>query len=130
MKALVLAAGEGTRLRPLTSNVPKPLLLVAGKPFLSHIFEALKAGGVRDVALLVGWKANRIKEFYGDGKELGLNITYLEQRERLGTADAVGHAEGVMDEPFFCINGDVVISEVDVKAMRSTYEERNRTVMG
>jgi UDP-N-acetylglucosamine diphosphorylase/glucosamine-1-phosphate N-acetyltransferase len=130
MKALVLAAGEGTRLRPLTSNVPKPLLLVAGKPFLSHIFESLKAGGVKDIALLVGWKANRIKEFYGDGSELGLSITYLEQKERRGTADAVGHAQEVMDEPFFCVNGDVVISELDVKVMRSTFESKNRTVMG
>jgi UDP-N-acetylglucosamine diphosphorylase / glucose-1-phosphate thymidylyltransferase / UDP-N-acetylgalactosamine diphosphorylase / glucosamine-1-phosphate N-acetyltransferase / galactosamine-1-phosphate N-acetyltransferase len=130
MKALVLAAGEGTRLRPLTSNVPKPLLLVAGKPFLSHIFESLKAGGVKDIALLVGWKANRIKEFYGDGSELGLSITYLEQKERRGTADAVGHAHEVMDEPFFCVNGDVVISELDVKAMRSTFESKNRMVMG
>lgn len=130
MKALVLAAGEGTRLRPLTSNVPKPLLLVAGKPFLSHIFEALKVGGVKEVALLVGWKANRIKEFYGDGSELGLSITYLEQKERLGTANAVGHAEEVMDEPFFCINGDVVISELDVKAMRSMFESKGRMVMG
>jgi len=130
MKALVLAAGEGTRLRPLTSNVPKPLLLVAGKPFLSHIFESLKAGGVKEVALLVGWKANRIKEFYGDGSELGLSITYLEQKERRGTADAVGHAQEGMDEPFFCVNGDVVISELDVKAMRSTFESKNRMVMG
>jgi len=130
MKALVLAAGEGTRLRPLTSNVPKPLLLVAGKPFLSHIFEALKAGGVKEVALLVGWKANRIKEFYGDGSELGLSITYLEQKERLGTANAVGHAQEVMDTPFFCINGDVVISELDVKAMRSMFESKGRMVMG
>jgi bifunctional UDP-N-acetylglucosamine pyrophosphorylase/glucosamine-1-phosphate N-acetyltransferase len=130
MKALVLAAGEGTRLRPLTSNVPKPLLLVAGKPFLSHIFEALRAAGVRDVALLVGWKANRIKEFYGDGSALGMRITYLEQKERLGTADAVGHGEGAMDEPFFCVNGDVVISEQDVKAMRSAFESKGRTIMG
>jgi UDP-N-acetylglucosamine diphosphorylase / glucose-1-phosphate thymidylyltransferase / UDP-N-acetylgalactosamine diphosphorylase / glucosamine-1-phosphate N-acetyltransferase / galactosamine-1-phosphate N-acetyltransferase len=130
MKALVLAAGEGTRLRPLTSNVPKPLLLVAGKPFLSHIFGALQAGGVREVALLVGWKANRIKEFYGNGSELGLKITYLEQKERMGTADAVGHAEGFMDEPFFCVNGDVVISELDVKEMRSLFEAKDRMVMG
>lgn len=130
MKALVLAAGEGTRLRPLTSNVPKPLLLVAGKPFLSHIFEALRAGGVRDVALLVGWKANRIKEFYGDGSQMGLSITYLEQKERLGTANAVGHGEGVMDEPFFCINGDVVISEQDIKAMKDSFQAKGRTVMG
>jgi UDP-N-acetylglucosamine diphosphorylase/glucosamine-1-phosphate N-acetyltransferase len=130
MKALVLAAGEGTRLRPLTSNVPKPLLLVAGKPFLSHIFGALKAGGVKEVALLVGWKANRIKEFYGDGSDLGLSITYLEQRERMGTADAVGHADGFMDEPFFCVNGDVVISELDVKEMYSIFEAKHKTVMG
>ncbi|MCU0861363.1 MAG: sugar phosphate nucleotidyltransferase [Methanomassiliicoccales archaeon] len=130
MKALVLAAGEGTRLRPLTSNVPKPLLLVAGKPFLSHIFEALRAGGVKDVALLVGWKANRIKEFYGDGSQMGLSITYLEQKERLGTANAVGHAEGVMDEPFFCINGDVVISEQDIRAMEDSFQAKGRTVMG
>lgn len=130
MKAMVLAAGEGTRLRPLTSNVPKPLLLVAGKPFLSHIFESLRAGGVKEVALLVGWKANRIKEFYGDGSSLGLRITYLEQKERLGTADAVGHGEEVMDEPFFCVNGDVVISELDVKAMRAMFENKGRTVMG
>jgi bifunctional UDP-N-acetylglucosamine pyrophosphorylase/glucosamine-1-phosphate N-acetyltransferase len=129
MKALVLAAGEGTRLRPLTSNVPKPLLLVAGKPFLSHIFEALKVGGVKDVALLVGWKANRVKEFYGDGSSVGLRITYLEQKQRLGTANAVGHAEGVMDEPFFCVNGDVVISEHDVKAMRNMYESLGHMVM-
>jgi len=74
MKAMILAAGEGTRLRPLTSNTPKPLLLVAGKPFLTHVLEALKEAGISEVAILVGWKANRIKEFYGDGSGLGMNI--------------------------------------------------------
>jgi UDP-N-acetylglucosamine diphosphorylase/glucosamine-1-phosphate N-acetyltransferase len=130
MKALVLAAGEGTRLRPLTSNVPKPLLLVAGKPFLSHIFDALKAAGVTEIALLVGWKANRIREYYGNGSAYGLRITYLEQKERLGTANAVGHGEEAMDEPFFCVNGDVVISEEDVLAMRERFERTGRTIMG
>lgn len=129
MKALVLAAGEGTRLRPLTSNIPKPLLLVAGRPFLSHIFEALKAGGVTEIALLVGWKANRIKEYYGDGSELGLKISYLEQRERLGTANAVGHGAEVIDEPFFCVNGDVVIAEEDVKAMKKLFDGSGNMVM-
>jgi len=130
MKALVLAAGEGTRLRPLTSNVPKPLLLVAGKPFLSHIFDALKAADVTEIALLVGWKANRIREHYGNGSGFGLKITYLEQRDRLGTANAVGHGEAVMDEPFFCINGDVVISEADVLAMKERFERTGRNIMG
>jgi UDP-N-acetylglucosamine diphosphorylase/glucosamine-1-phosphate N-acetyltransferase len=130
MKALVLAAGEGTRLRPLTSNIPKPLLPVAGKPFLSHIFSSLQAAGVSEIALLVGWKANRIKEHYGNGSELDLKITYLEQRQRLGTANAIGHAEGLMNEPFFVVNGDVVISDVDVKAMRAMFERAHKTVMG
>jgi len=130
MKALVLAAGEGTRLRPLTSNIPKPLLLVAGKPFLSHIFDALKAADVTEISLLVGWKANRIREHYGDGSACGLKITYLEQKDRQGTADAVGHGEAAMDEPFFCVNGDVVISEADVLAMRERFERRGSTIMG
>jgi UDP-N-acetylglucosamine diphosphorylase/glucosamine-1-phosphate N-acetyltransferase len=130
MKALVLAAGEGTRLRPLTSNIPKPLLLVAGKPFLSHIFDALKAADVTEISLLVGWKANRIREHYGDGSAYGLKITYLEQKDRQGTADAVGHGEAAMDEPFFCVNGDVVISEADVLAMRERFERTGSTIMG
>jgi UDP-N-acetylglucosamine diphosphorylase/glucosamine-1-phosphate N-acetyltransferase len=130
MKALVLAAGEGTRLRPLTSNIPKPLLLVAGKPFLSHIFDALKAADVTEISLLVGWKANRIREHYGDGSACGLKITYLEQKDRQGTADAVGHGEAAMDEPFFCVNGDVVISEADVLAMRERFERTGSTIMG
>ena len=130
MKALVLAAGEGTRLRPLTSNIPKPLLLVAGKPFLSHIFDALKAADVTEVALLVGWKANRIKEYYGDGSGHGLSVVYLEQKERFGTANAVGHGEVAMDQPFFCVNGDVVISEADVLAMKEKFERTGSTIMG
>ena len=130
MKALVLAAGEGTRLRPLTSNIPKPLLPVAGKPFLSHVFSALQSAGVSEIALLVGWKANRIKEYYGNGSEFGLKITYLEQRERLGTANAIGQAEGSIDEPFFVVNGDVVISDTDVKAMRAMFERTHKPVMG
>jgi bifunctional UDP-N-acetylglucosamine pyrophosphorylase/glucosamine-1-phosphate N-acetyltransferase len=130
MKAIILAAGEGTRLRPLTSNTPKPLLLVAGKPFLTHVLEALKEAGVTEVAILVGWKANRIKEFYGDGSELGMSITYLEQKERLGTADAVRFAQRITDEPFICLNGDVVVSGGDLISMRRLHEEKGVTVMG
>ena len=130
MKAMILAAGEGTRLRPLTSNTPKPLLLVAGKPFLTHVLEALREAGVTEVTILVGWKANRIKEFYGDGNELGMSITYLEQKERLGTADAVRFAQSITDEPFICLNGDVVVSGEDLKEMRRLHEKSGVTVMG
>ena len=67
MKALILAAGEGTRMRPLTANIPKPLLPVAGKPFLQHIIETLESLGIRDICLLIGWKDLKIKEYFADG---------------------------------------------------------------
>ena len=129
MKALILAAGEGTRLRPLTSNTPKPLLLVAGKPYLSHLFSALKAAGIEDIALLVGWKSNRIRECYGEGSSEGIRITYLEQKERLGTANAIGVAEGLMDEDFVCINGDVVLSEKDIVDVVEAHRRHHGTIM-
>lgn len=130
MRALVLAAGEGTRLRPLTSNIPKPLLLVAGRPFLSHTLEALSSQGIKDIHILVGWKANKIKEYYGDGSRLGLRISYLEQKERLGTAHAIGCAAGVIDEPFVCVNGDVVVFEDDIRRMLEKFKSSGSAVMG
>jgi bifunctional UDP-N-acetylglucosamine pyrophosphorylase/glucosamine-1-phosphate N-acetyltransferase len=130
MKALVLAAGEGTRLRPLTTNIPKPLLLVAGRPFMSHVLEALSALDVKDIYILVGWKANKIKEYYGDGSRLGLNISYLEQKERMGTAHAIGCADGSIDEPFVCVNGDVVVFESDLRRMLERHQATGSTVLG
>jgi len=130
VKALVLAAGEGTRLRPLTSNIPKPLLLVAGRPFLSHVLDALSSQGIKDIYILVGWKANKIKEHYDDGSSMGLRITYLEQKERMGTAHAIGCAAGIIDEPFVCVNGDVVLFEADLRRVLDRYEETKTTVMG
>jgi len=130
MKALVLAAGEGTRLRPLTSNIPKPLIMVAGKPFLSHVFSALRSAGIGDIVLLVGWKSNRIREHYRDGAGEGVFIEYLEQKERMGTAHAIGLAERTMDGPFVCVNGDVVISDSDLKEMLRVHGQSGAEVMG
>jgi bifunctional UDP-N-acetylglucosamine pyrophosphorylase/glucosamine-1-phosphate N-acetyltransferase len=130
MKALVLAAGEGTRLRPLTTNIPKPLLLVAGRPFMSHVLESLSALGIKDIFILVGWKANKIKEYYGDGSRLGLNISYLEQKERMGTAHAIGCADGSIDEPFVCVNGDVVMFGSDLQKMLERHRATGSAVMG
>ncbi len=130
MKALVLAAGEGTRLRPLTTNVPKPLLLVAGRPFMSHVLDALSALDVKDIYILVGWKANKIKEYYGDGSRFGLRIKYLEQRERMGTAHAIGCADGSIDEPFVCVNGDVIVFQDDLERMMEKHRATGGHVMG
>ena len=117
MRAVVLAAGEGTRMRPLTANLPKPLLPVAGKPFLRHTLEAVREAGVKQVAILVGWQGHRIREAFGRGADLGISIEYEEQKERLGTAHAIGSLRDHVDGPFLSINGDVVVSGSSLKAM-------------
>ncbi len=130
MKALILAAGEGTRLKPLTSNVPKPLLTVAGKPFMTHTIEALKQAGVDEVVILTGFRGDRIRSHYRNGEGLDIKITYLEQKERKGTAHAIGMAKREIDEPFFCLAGDVLVNAEDLKAMRALHEEGDSTVLG
>jgi len=130
MKALILAAGEGTRLRPLTTNIPKPLLTVAGRPYLAHLVKALGDAGIKEQVILVGWKANRVKEFFGDGKQLGVELSYLEQKERLGTANAIGVAEGFMDGDFVCVNGDVVMAPEAVAGMVSAFRKDRKPFMG
>ncbi len=130
MKALILAAGEGTRLRPLTTNIPKPLLTVAGRPYLAHLVKALGDAGIKEQVILVGWKANRVKEFFGDGKQLGVELSYLEQKERLGTANAIGVAEGAIDGDFVCVNGDVVMAPEAVTGMVSAFRKDRKPFMG
>lgn len=125
MKALILAAGEGTRMRPLTANVPKPLLPVAGKPFLQHIIETLEGFKIRDIHLLIGWKDLKIKEYFGNGEKFNVNINYLHQEERLGTAHAVGVANEIIDEPFICINGDVIVTSDILDKVFSDYKKNN-----
>jgi len=130
MKALILAAGEGMRLRPLTSNIPKPLLMVAGRPFLTHSIEALKAAGVTEIYILTGFRGDRIRSHYRNGEKLGVTISYLEQKERRGTAHAIGMAETVMDESFFCLAGDVLVNGDDLIRMRELNEETGKSVVG
>jgi bifunctional UDP-N-acetylglucosamine pyrophosphorylase/glucosamine-1-phosphate N-acetyltransferase len=131
MKALILAAGEGTRMRPLTANVPKPLLPVAGKPFLQHIIEILEDLKIRDIDLLIGWKDLKIKEYFGDGKKFNVKINYLQQEKRLGTAHAVGMAKETISEPFICLNGDVVITaEIISKVLADFKKNKNVTLTG
>jgi len=129
MKGYILAAGEGLRMRPLTANIPKPLLPVAGKPFLEHNIEAFKAAGIKDIILLVGWRAHRIHEHFGDGKEFGVRIEYVEQKERLGTAHAIGMIKDLVDGPFFCLYGDIVLSKETTKAMVAHHKKVNGSVM-
>jgi len=127
MKALVLAAGESTRMRPLTANRPKPLLFVGGRPFLEHTIIALKNAGIKEIILLVGYKKEKIKEHFKNGKKFGVKIGYAEQKERLGTAHAVGTVE--MKNDFLCINGDVVITKELVNGLMDFYKKHKEVVV-
>ena len=129
MKGYILAAGEGLRMRPLTSNIPKPLLSVAGKPFLEHNIGALKAAGIKDIILLIGWKANRIREHFGDGSRFGVRIEYVEQKERLGTAHAISMIKDKVDSPFFCLYGDVVLTPASVRGLVEHHRKVKGSVM-
>lgn len=123
MKALILAAGQGTRMGPLTENRPKPMLPVAGKCFLEHILIALRDSGVRDIYILTGYHGATIKEHFGDGSSLSLHIEYLVQPQRLGTAHAVSIAKDSMDGSFLCINADVIVSDKLVKGLMESYQD-------
>ncbi len=129
MKAFILAAGDSTRMKPLTSNIPKPLLLAAGKPFLQHMLETLKVAGIRDISILIGWRQESIKECFGNGKKLGVKIQYLIQEERLGTAHAIGLAQNNFKSEFLCINGDVVLTEQIVQGLLKFQKKNKGTIL-
>ncbi len=111
MKAVILAAGEGKRLRPITSSRPKPLIPLAGKPLLEHTIISLKDAGINEILLIVGYKEDMIKKYFGGGKDkFGLKICYVTQEEYLGTAHAAGYAKDfVNDETFLMMYGDLLI---------------------
>ena len=125
-KAFVLAGGHGTRLRPFTYEIPKPLLPVKGRPVLEYNLENLKVYGVEEVVLGIGYKADLIKEYFGDGSKLGLKIDYSLEREPLGTAGALKLAESFFDSSFFMCNGDEV-KDINYSLMQELHEKNKAT---
>lgn len=110
-KAALLAAGKGTRMKELTDDLPKPMLQVRGKPILLHIIEGLRAAGVTDFCIIVGYKADVVRGFFGDGSKFGVRITYATQVVQDGTGRVVELAkEFAGDEPFVLSYGDILIS--------------------
>jgi len=107
MDGVVLAAGEGTRMRPLTAEQPKALVTVAGQPLLSHGFDALLSVGVERVVVVVGYRGDDIVAHYGDSYR-GIPIEYVDQPEQLGTAHALAQALPAVEAPFVVLNGDNV----------------------
>ena len=108
MKAVVMAGGEGSRLRPLTIRRPKPMVPLAGKPVMEHILNLLKRHGITEVVVTVQYLASNIEDFFGNGSQLGMRITYSREDIPLGTAGSVKNAEDQLTEPFLVISGDAL----------------------
>jgi len=127
VKAVVMAGGEGTRLRPLTSNQPKPMVPIVGKPCMEHIVELLRKHGLEDVIVTVAFMPQAIRGYFGNGETLGLNIEYSVEESPLGTAGSVRLASDRLDETFLVISGDA-LCDVDLTELIDTHKEKGAAV--
>ncbi|MBS1679300.1 MAG: NDP-sugar synthase [Actinobacteria bacterium] len=127
MQAVVLVGGEGTRLRPLTDNVPKPAVTLVDRPFLAYMVEWLGVHGVTEVVLACGFLPDRLREALGDGEHEGVELTYVTEPERRGTAGAIRFAAEALgdrlDDRFLALNGDL-LTDLDLTALLRAHEER------
>jgi mannose-1-phosphate guanylyltransferase len=121
VQALILAGGEGTRLRPLTSTMPKPVVPLVDRPFITYMIEWLRGHGVDDVILACGFMADGVRAVLGDGSSLGVSLRYIEEPTPLGTGGALKYAEDLLDERFFMLNGDV-LTDMDLTAQLRQHE--------
>ncbi len=116
MKAVIMAGGEGTRLRPLTSNLPKPMLPMANRPMMEHVVALLRQHGFDDIVVTVAFMANAIRSYFGDGSEFGVRMVYATEESPLGTAGSVLNAQDELDERFVVISGDV-LTDINLAAV-------------
>ena len=111
-----MAGGEGTRLRPLTSNQPKPMLPMANRPMMEHVVALLRHHGFEDIVVTVAFMANAIRSYFGDGSEFGVRMVYATEETPLGTAGSVRNARDELDERFVVISGDV-LTDLDLTSV-------------
>ncbi len=131
MKAVLLAAGEGIRLLPITATRPKHLIKVGGKTILQFCLEAVKAAGITEVIIVTHYMGDAIRQYFNDGEGLGLSITYVEQEEVLGTGNATGIAEPYVKDDFVLIYGDLLFGLDTVKHVLQSYKPgKTSGVMG
>jgi len=120
--AVVLAAGEGTRLRPLTRNRPKPMLPAANRPILEHVLDALVDAGMEKLVIVVGYRSDRVQEYFGPSYR-ETPIEYVKQQKQLGSGHALLQVSPVVDEPMLVVNGDRLIESRSVSRVVSAFEE-------
>ena len=122
MKAIILAAGEGSRMRPLTYTRPKVMLPIANKPILEHLILEAREAGITDFIIVVGYHDEQVRSYFSNGHRWSVNISYSNQRRQLGTADAVQMVEGMIDGNFLMMNGDIIVDRKDISALASAVQ--------
>ncbi len=127
MKALVLAGGEGTRLRPLTVTRPKPLVSLVNRPIMGHILALLKRHHITEIVAAVSYRANMIQDYFGNGQALGVHLQYAVEERPLGTAGAARNAADFFDDTFLIISGDV-LTDIDLTALIEFHKQRKAKV--
>lgn len=128
-QAVILAGGLGTRLRPITEKIPKPLVEVAGKPFLHWQLSEVALQGITDVVLLVAYLGEQIEKTFGNGNKLGLNIRYVYEKEPMGTGGALKNAFPVLEDEFILLNGDSFLSAPLLEMLQALRKSDNEVVM-
>lgn len=123
MKAVIMAGGEGTRLRPLTSTAPKPMLPLANRPMMEHVVNLLRKHGFDEIVVTVAFLANHIKTYFGDGSEFGVSMSYADEPVPLGTAGSVANARDRLNETFMVISGDV-LTDIDLGSILAYHREK------
>jgi len=123
LQALVLVGGKGTRLRPLTTDIPKPVLTLVDRPFLSYMIEWLASHGVDDIVFACGFLPDQLEEVLGNGGVDGPRLRYVVEPEAFGTAGAIKFAEDHLDDRFFALNGDV-LTDLDLTSLWDSHIER------
>ncbi|MFI5003743.1 MAG: sugar phosphate nucleotidyltransferase [Solirubrobacterales bacterium] len=121
MQAVILVGGEGTRLRPLTSTVPKPVVPLVDRPFIVFMIEWLREHGIEDVIMSCGFLATSVRNVLGDGSALGIRLRFVEEPDPRGTAGALKFAESMLDERFLMLNGDV-LTDIDLTQQITQHE--------
>ena len=123
-KAVLLAAGRGTRMRELTNDLPKPMLVVRGRPILQHIIEGMRLAGISDVLLIVGWRADVVRDFFGDGQQFDVRIGYETQVEQDGTGRVVELARTFCGaDPFLLSYGDILVEPSNYARLASPADD-------
>lgn len=128
MKAVILAAGEGSRMRPLTASRPKVMLPIANKPMIEHTMSEAVDAGISEFVLITGYCEEAIKDYFGDGSEFNISIEYAHQDKQLGTANAIAYAKDHVDGKFIVLNGDMLVRSEHIKKLHSRQNDAIITV--